>query len=68
MAISQNLRLETSKRLDSWDVKASCLHGYEGTAKVTKCEKPLTPYTLEGCSPIKCAMAVHKAGVVAHEV
>lgn len=52
--------LETSKRLDSWDVKASCLHGYEGTAKVTKCEKPLTPYTLEGCSPIKCAMAVHK--------
>ena len=49
-------------------MKASCLHGYEGTAKVTKCEKPLTPYTLEGCSPIKCAMAVHKAGVVAHEV
>lgn len=51
---------EASKRLDSWDVTATCAPGFEGTAKVNKCEKPLTAYTLSGCSPIKCAMAVHE--------
>eukprot|EP00435_Cladocopium_sp_Y103_P040665 s182_g11.t1 len=51
---------EASKRLDSWDVTATCAPGFEGTAKVNKCEKPLMPYTLSGCSPILCAMAVHE--------
>eukprot|EP00913_Durusdinium_trenchii_P008324 g7818.t1 len=48
--------METSKRLDSWDVKASCAKGYEGTAEVVECQTPLTPYKLSGCKPMKCTM------------
>ncbi|CAJ1339586.1 unnamed protein product [Effrenium voratum] len=47
---------EGSKRMDGWDVKASCATGYEGTAVVKMCSEPLTPYSLSGCGPSKCGM------------
>eukprot|EP00438_Fugacium_kawagutii_P027130 Skav225193 [mRNA] locus=scaffold3065:129598:142690:+ [translate_table: standard] len=40
------VRFEGSKRLDTWDVTASCAPGFEGTAVVKKCPTPLTAYTL----------------------
>jgi len=40
--------------LDGFKVEAICADDYEGTATVTKCPATSEPYTLSGCSPIKC--------------
>ena len=36
--------------MESFDVTAKCVDGFEGTAKVKKCSKPGGSYSLSGCS------------------
>ena len=36
--------------MESFDVSAKCVEGFEGTAKVKKCSKPGGSYSLSGCS------------------
>ena len=48
------LRYESSRRLGSFHVTASCAFGYQGTAAVSVCKEADTPYTLSGCVPEVC--------------
>jgi len=46
---------EKSMLMKEFNVHAVCADGYKGNATVVKCTGASQPYSLSGCSPVKCA-------------
>ena len=54
LALWRRPRFEDSLLMSDFKAHAVCAAGYTGTAAVSKCATPNEPYTLSGCTPIKC--------------
>ena len=52
--LMETSRFEEKMVMHGFTVHARCADGYKGAAAVAKCGKANEPYTLSGCSPVRC--------------